>query len=451
MDFDQIKAANAKYFWQPMAHPRAVEHTPPKVIVRGEGVYVHDIDGNKLLDGMGGLWNVTLGYGRAEINQAIMQQLEELPYYSSFRGHTNPRAIELARQLVELTDVEGMRRVLFGSGGSDAVDTALKVARQYWKLVGRPQKYKFISLRQGYHGTHFGGASLAGSPRFRHSYEPLLPGCSQVDAPWLYRNPYTEDPERLGALCAELLEREIKAQHPDTVAAFIAEPVIGSGGVIVPPPNYWPLVREVCDRNDVLLIADEVITGFGRSGSLFGVRGWGVRPDIMCLAKAITSGYIPLGATLVNERIAEAYLNDERGEGAIMHGYTYSGHPVACAAALACLELTLKEDLPSNAARMGDYLLGRLERLEQTSPLVGNVRGKGLMVCIELVADKKSRAPFASGAEPTGKVAEAAYRRGVLVRSSGPNLILSPPLVIQRNELDAIVEAMEDALAEVAG
>jgi adenosylmethionine-8-amino-7-oxononanoate aminotransferase len=449
MNIEAIKADNARYFWHPMAHPRAMEKAPPKIITRGEGVHVYDVDGKKLVDGMGGLWNVTLGYGRAEIKRAMMEQLDVLAYYSAFRGTTHPRAIELSRKLVEMTSVEGMSRVTFGSGGSDAVETALKIARQYWKLAGKPEKFKLIALRQGYHGTHLGGTSLSGNPAHRRSYEPLLPGCIHVDVPWLYRNPYTDDARKLGEICAAALEREIKFQDPATVAAFIAEPVLGIGGVIVPPENYWPLVREVCDRNSVLLISDEVITGFGRSGALFGCRGWGVKPDIMCLAKAITSGYFPLGATLVNERVAKAYLDDESGEGGLMHGYTYCGHPVGCAAALACLDLTVKEDLPGNAARLGPHLLGRLEGLEKKFELVGNVRGKGLMACVELVADKATRAPFARGSEPTGKVAEAAYRHGAIVRASGSNLMLSPPLVIQQKELDLVVDALEAALAEV--
>jgi putrescine aminotransferase len=449
MNIDSVKAANAKFIWHPMAHPRAMEKAPPTIIARGEGVFVYDIDGKKLVDGMGGLWNVNLGYGRPEIKRAIMDQLDELPFYSAFRGTTHPRAIELSRRLIEMTSIEGMSRVTFGSGGSDATETALKIARQYWKLAGQPQKYKFISLRQGYHGTHFGGASLSGNSAHRSSYEPMLQGCYQVDVPWLYRNPYTEDSVRLGEICADLLEREIKSQDPGTVAAFIAEPVLGVGGVIVPPTNYWPLVRQVCDRNNVLLIADEVITGFGRSGSLFGVRGWGVNPDIMCLAKGITSGYVPLGATLVNERIAKAYVGDETGSGALMHGYTYSGHPVACAAALVCTELALKEDLAGNAARQGAYLMSRLEGLEKRFKLVGNVRGKGLMACVETVADKKTRASFARGSEPTGKIAAAAYRRGAVVRNSGSNIIISPPLVIGQQEIDLIADALEGALAEV--
>jgi len=395
---------------------------------------------------VGGLWNINLGYGREEIKRAIVEQLDELAYYSCFRGTTHPRAIELSARLVSLLAPEAMSRVAFSSGGSDAVEGALKIARQYWKLVGQADRYKFIALKQGYHGVHFGGMSVNGNTSFRRAYEPLLPGCFHIDTPWTYRNPYTDDPTRLGEICAELLDREIRFQGPDTVAAFIAEPVQGAGGVVVPPPNFWPLVREVCDRHGVLLIADEVVTGFGRTGSWFGSRLWGVKPDLMCLAKGINSGYVPLGATAVGERVAAAFLGDESGSGALMHGYTYSGHPVACASALAALEILERERVVENARVQGEYLMSRLAPFAERFGSVGDVRGIGLMVCVELVADKGKRTPLDRKAPLPAKVAEHAYRNGAMVRVSGGNLILSPPLVIQREQIDVLVDAIEGAL-----
>lgn len=218
---------------------------------------------------------------------------------------------------------EGMQRVFYGSNGSDATETALKLARQYWKIAGQAERTKFIALKQGYHGSHFASAALNGNAVFRRSYEPNMPGCFHVENPSVYRNPFTTDPEELGRICAMLLEREIEFQGPATVAAFIAEPVQGAGGVIVPPANYWPMVRAVCDKYGVLLIADEVVTGFGRTGNLFGSRGWGVKPDIMCFAKGITSGYIPLSATALNARVAQAFDHSADASGAIMHGYVF--------------------------------------------------------------------------------------------------------------------------------
>ena len=312
---EELKGANARYLWHPMAQPKAMRDAPPDIIVRGEGCWIWDADGNRLIDGVAGLWSANLGFGRREIRDAIVAQLDVLPYFNVFRGTTHPRAIELSSRVVKLMEPDGVAAVFFSNGGSDAVEGALKLARQYWKIRGQGDRTKFIALRQGYHGVHFGGMSVNGNTNFRRPYEPMLPGCFHVDTPWVYRNPYTEDPTRLGEICAELLEREILFQGPDTVAAFIAEPVQGAGGVIVPPANYWPLIRKVCDKHGVLLIADEVVTGFGRTGHLFGTRMWDVKADLWCLAKGISSGYVPLGATAISSRVAEAFdASNERDE-----------------------------------------------------------------------------------------------------------------------------------------
>lgn len=429
-------------FWHPMLHPNEMKQREPIRIVRGEGCYVFDDKGNRLVDGVAGLWNVNVGHGRKEIKAAINAQLDELEYFQLFDGISHPRAEELAARVIGMLEPEGMRRVAFSSGGSDAIETALKLARQYWKLQGQADRTKFISLRQGYHGTHFGGASINGNTVFRRNYEPLLPGCFHIDTPWLYRNPYSQDPEELGQICADLLEREIQFQSPDTVAAFIAEPIQGAGGVIVPPANYWPLIRKVCDKYGVLLIADEIVTGFGRSGSLFGSRLWGVKPDIMCLAKGISSGYIPLGATTVNERIEQAFAANGNFTGAIMHGYTYSGHPVACAAALTNLDIVEQENLPANAAKQGEHLLKSLASFPERFAAVGEVRGKGLMVALDLVSDKATREPIDPLGGYANRVAEIARANGVMVRPVGTKIILSPPLVIEREQIDTLVNAL---------
>ncbi|MEO6854496.1 MAG: aminotransferase class III-fold pyridoxal phosphate-dependent enzyme, partial [Rhodoferax sp.] len=352
--------------------------------------------------------------------------------------------------LVKLMEPDGVTSVFFSNGGSDAVEGALKLARQYWKLKGQGDRTKYISLRMGYHGVHFGGMSVNGNTNFRRNYEPLLPGCFHVDTPWVYRNPYTENPERLAEICAEQLDREISFQGSDTVAAFIAEPVQGSGGVIVPPANYWPLIRKVCDKHGVLLIADEVVTGFGRTGHMFGTRLWGVKADMWCLAKGISSGYVPLGATAISANVAEVFQQGDASLGSVTHGYTYSGHPIAAAAALATLDALEKEDVVGNAARQGDYLMQRLKDLGQRNRLIGDVRGVGLMVCLEMVADKATKASFARGAKEVTEVAREAYRLGAMVRTSGPNIILSPALTISRSEIDVLCDALEGAFKKVA-
>jgi putrescine aminotransferase len=441
---EELKAENARHLLHPMTHPGTVREAPPDIIARGDGSWIWDIDGHRLVDAVGGLWCANLGFGRREIRDAIVAQLDELPFYNTFRGANHPRAIELSQRLVNLMEPDGVGAVHFSSGGSDAVDSALKLARQYWKVVGQRDRTKFISLRQGYHGVHFGGASVNGNTPFRRAYEPLLPGCFHVDTPWLYRNPYTQDPEQLAKICAELLEREIVFQSPDTVAAFIAEPVQGAGGVIVPPPNYWPLVREICDRHGVLLIADEVVTGFGRTGHMFGTRLWGVKADLWCLAKGISSGYVPLGATGVSARLMQAFNGADPVLGTINHGYTYGAHPVAAAAALATLDIIESEDIPARAAREGGYFLERLHAMKRFR-IVGDVRGVGLMAGIELVADQRTRAPFPRGAPELSRVHREAYKRGTMLRLSGANIILSPALTIERAQLDLLCDALEGA------
>ena len=435
---------SAVHHWHPMADPRTAEQSSPLVFERAEGVYIYDTDGRRYLDSQGGLWCVNVGHGREEVKQAITAQLDKLPYYTTFGDTSNLPVMELAQRLTRMLEPEGMQRVFFSSGGSDANETALKLARQYWKLSGEAQRTKFISLKQGYHGVHFGGTSIGGQMYMRSMYEPVLPGCFQVDTPWLYRNPYTEDPVELGKICADLLEREIVHQGPHTVAAFIAEPVQGAGGVIVPPDNYWPLIREVCDKYGVLLIADEVVTGFGRTGNMFGCRGWGVRPDIMCLAKGINSGYVPLGATVVNERVRRAW-NSDHPLSAILHGYTYSGHPVACAAANAALQIVEDEHLPENAARVGNYCLAKFQNEFADNDFVGDIRGKGLMMAIELVADKSLKEPFMPGDPFLELIQDLTRKEGLLIRNLGSNLIISPPLVFTIENVDEMTDMIANA------
>ncbi|MDQ2820566.1 MAG: aspartate aminotransferase family protein [Pseudomonadota bacterium] len=436
-------------FWHPMMHQADMKTRQPLRIVRGDGCHVFDDQGRQFIDGVAGLWNVNVGHNRREVKDAIIAQLDELAYFQIFDGVSHPRAEELSARLIDMLAPEDMQRVCYGANGSDATETALKVARQYWKILGQKDRTKFISLKQGYHGSHFASAGVNGNAVFRRNYEPNMAGCFHVENPWVYRNPFTQDPDELGRVCAMLLEREIEFQGPDTVAAFIAEPVQGAGGVIVPPANYWPLVRAVCDKYGVLLIADEIVTGFGRTGNLFGARGWGVKPDIMCFAKGISSGYIPLSATTLNGRVAEAFENNRDFTGALMHGYTYSGHPVGCAAALASLAIVTDEDLPANAATQGAYLLAQLQPLMARYEVIGDIRGKGLMVAIDLVDDRITRAPVSPLSGFAYAIAEAARQHGVIVRPVGANIILSPPLVIQRPDIDRIVAALAAAFKAV--
>lgn len=436
---------NARHLWHPMAHPADMRADPPRIVTKGEGVEIVDIHGQRVLDAVGGLWNVNLGYSCEPVKQAIRDQLDELPYYSTFRGTTNGPLIQLSHELAEWFAPDGLTRSFFTSGGSDSVETCLRLARQFHKVNGQPERTKFIALKKGYHGTHFGGASVNGNQNFRRNYEPLLPGVFHLPAPWTYRNPFgTSDGAAIAAAIGRLFEDEIAFQGADTIAALIVEPVLGAGGVIVPHESFLPLMRQICDRHGILLIADEVITAFGRTGAWSGSRLFGVKPDLMSTAKAITNGYFPFGAVMIAERIVEAFESDRSSAGTIGHGYTYSGHPVGAAAALATLAETRRLDVAANAAARGAELMAGLESLKARHALVGDVRGKGLMCALELVSDRERKTPAAKGL--LQRVQDVAYEAGVLVRTSGANVIMSPPLVIGPEHVARIVAALDAAL-----
>ena len=440
---------NAKHLWHPMAHPGEMRANPPRIIKKASGVEITDINGHTVLDAVGGLWNVNLGYSCEPIKKAIRDQLDELPYYSSFRGTTNPPMIELSWELSEFFKPEGLTRSFFTSGGSDSVETALRLARQYHKLKGQPERTKFFALKKGYHGTHFGGASVNGNQNFRRAYEPLLPGVFHLPAPWDYRNPFgTSDGALIAQKIAALFEDEIAFQGADTIAAFIMEPVLGAGGVIVPHETFMPLMRGICDRHGILLIADEVITAFGRTGAWSGSRLWGVQPDMMCTAKAITNGYYPFGAVFIHEKMTEIFETSKSPLASIGHGYTYSGHPVAAAAALAALAETKRLNVAANAAARGAELGAGLATLKAKHALVGDARGKGLMWAIELVADRDKKS--APAKEVVQKVQDVTYDSGVMVRTSGPNIILSPPLIVTAADVQRIVSALDAGLSGAA-
>ena len=446
-DINFLKEKNARSLWHPMAHPADSLNNPPTIVTGASGVRITDVDGHEVVDAVGGLWNVNLGYSCQAIKDAISQQLDALPYYSIFRGTSNDQVIQLAEALRDFFAPDGLTRAFYTSGGSDSVETALRLARQYHKIRGDAGRTKFLSLKKGYHGTHFGGASVNGNANFRGAYEPLLAGCHHIPAPYTYRNPFNEtDPEKLAQLCLSALEDEIAFQGPGSIAAFIMEPVLGAGGVIPPHASFMPGVREICTRHGILLIADEVITAFGRTGSWSGCRHWGVQPDFMCTAKAITNGYFPFGAVMIAEEVAQTFEQDDTGKAAIGHGYTYSGHPVGAAAALACLDETIEQNVPVNAAARGNELFDGLLALNDKYDLIGDVRGgHGLMCALELVSDRGTKAAIDKAT--IGRVQEGAYQNGAMVRVSGPNIILSPPLVLTSDDVHTILSALDAGFA----
>ncbi|MGB7318159.1 MAG: aspartate aminotransferase family protein [Planktotalea sp.] len=446
-DSNFLKENNARLMWHPMTSPKDSIDNPPKIITDSSGVTITDIDGHTVVDAVGGLWNVNLGYSCQPVKDAISAQLEKLPYYSTFRGTTNDAAIELSYELAEFFAPDGLERAFFTSGGSDSVETALRLARQYHKLRGEHGRTKFLSLKKGYHGTHFGGASVNGNANFRTAYEPLLPGCFHIPAPYTYRNPFNEsDPEKLALLCIAALEDEIAFQGANTIAAMIMEPILGAGGVIPPHKSFAPMVREICDRNGILLITDEVITAYGRTGAWSGARLWGIQPDMMATAKAITNGYFPFGAVMLGGKMVEAFEDNDAAK--IGHGYTYSGHPVGAAAALACLAETKRLNVVDNAAARGTQLYEGCLALQKKYDVIGDVRGgHGLMTAIEMVSDRATKKPIDAGSAQ--KVQETAYDAGAMVRVSGPNLILSPPLVLTEQDASAILSALDAGFASL--
>ncbi len=446
-DSNFLKEMNARNIWHPMAHPGDMQANPPTIITEAHGVRIKDIDGHEVVDGVGGLWNVNLGFSCQPVIEAITAQLNRLPYYSTFRGTTNDVVIELAEVLAEFFAPDGLSRSFFTSGGGDSVETALRLARQYHKIRGHEGRVKFLSLKKGYHGTHFGGASVNGNANFRTMYEPLLPGCFHTPAPYPYRNPFNEsDPAKLAQLCLQAIEDEIAFQGASTIAAFIMEPVLGAGGVIPPHESFMPGVREICDKHGILLIADEVITAFGRTGDWTGSRHWGVKPDMATTAKAITNGYFPFGAVMIADAVAEVFEKDEAGKASIGHGYTYSGHPVGAAAALACLAETTRLDVASNAAARGAELFAGLQEIGAAEEIVGDVRGgHGLMCAMELVSDPETKKPI--GKDVALKLQEETYKAGAMVRVSGPNVILSPPLVLGTQDVGVLLDGLRAGFA----
>jgi len=446
-DENFLKANNARHMWHPMTSPADSLANPPRIITKGSGVRITDVDGHETIDAVGGLWNVNLGFSNTAVKEAIANQLDQLPYYSTFRGTSNDQVIELSYMLSEFFAPDGLTRAFFTSGGSDSIEVMLRLARQYHKIRGQGGRTKFLSLKKGYHGTHMGGASINGNANFRTQYEPLMAGCYHIPAPYTYRNPFNEsDPERLAQLCLQALEDEIAFQGPGTIAAFTMEPVLGAGGVIPPHPSFMPAVREICSRHGILLLLDEVITAFGRLGSWSGCRHYGVKPDMIATAKAITNGYYPFGATMISSEVAEVFENDTTGGANIASGYTYSGHPVGAAAAVACLKETVRLNVKDNAAARGAQMWEGVQTLMAKHDIIGDVRGGvGLMTALELIGDKAKKAPLDKAR--IDRMYEATYAAGTMVRISGPNVIISPSLVIEEADVTKVLADLDAGLS----
>lgn len=446
----RISRRSIRHKWSPFSRSSVLETAGVIPIVGGRDVFVHDIEGREYLDCHAALWLMNVGYGRQEIADAVHRQMSELAWFSSFEGYTNVPSTELAELLAGMLAPLGLTRIFFSNSGSEAVETALKAARMYWKIRGKGGKTKIIARDRAYHGVNYGGMSVTGMFPNRQKFEPLLPGVRHAMAPDCYKCPLAADCQRKKLYCAGDIERIILSEGPDTVAAVIAEPIQGAGGVIIPPEGYLQEVRRICDRYDVLLILDEVITGFGRTGEWFGAITFGVRPDIMTMAKGITSGYLPLGATAFSEAIFDTFRAGEAEHGAFRHGNTYSGHPTSCAAALANIAIIEREGLVANAREVGAYLLAALKPLE-ANPYVGEVAGLGMIGRVQLVADKATRAPLPASLGAGDWIARRMRDEGVIIRQLPYDaLSYSPPLTLRPEHADRIAAAFTTVLEEFA-
>jgi adenosylmethionine-8-amino-7-oxononanoate aminotransferase len=447
-DAQMLIASDRRHLIHPLHHP--LDHQAPLLIVEGHGAMLRDAEGREYIDGLAGLWNVNVGHGRKELAAVAAEQMGRLAFAHAYAGASNEPAVRLAEKLVGLS-YPSMSAVYFTTAGAESNESAFKFARFYWKLKGKPDKVKIISRVHGYHGVTMAAMSATGMAAYHKMFGPLVANFLQVAPPYPYRWQGNEDPG-LGA--AEAVAQAIEREGADTVAAVIAEPVMGAGGVIVPPATYFPRLREICDRHDVLLIADEVITGFGRTGRWFALGHWGVEPDLVSFAKGVTSAYLPLGGVIVSKKVHEA-VDAAPPDQKFMHAATYSGHPVCCAVGLRNVEIIEAEGLVERAGVMGRRLLANLETLRDL-PAVGDVRGLGMMCAVELVADRASKAP-AIGLG--GRVAREAVARGLTMRlragsvdpAIGDTICLAPPLMTPEATLDRIVDILRDAIRVAAG
>jgi putrescine aminotransferase len=431
------KSADHQHFLHPFTdHKELGEKGGTRVITHAEGVYIHDSDGNRILDGMAGLWCVNLGYGRRELVEAAAAQMEKLPYYNSFFQCTHPPAIELSGLLSDLSP-GNFRHVFFTGSGSEANDTQVRLIRRYWDLKGEPQRMTIVARKNAYHGSTLGGASLGGMSAMHKQMRLPVPGIVHIEQPYAFELAAGLSDEEFGLQQARLLEEKILEIGPDKVAAFIGEPVQGAGGVIIPPESYWPEIQRICDAYGILLVADEVITAFGRLGEWFGSTYYGIRPDLISFAKGVTSGYLPLGGALVGERVAETVIANG---GEFAHGYTYSGHPAACAVALANLRLMRDEGVVERVkTETAPYFNERWASLAE-HPIVGEARSLGLVGAIELVRDKASRERFHKDLHAGTRCRDFCVDNGVVMRAVGDTMIVSPPLIFERAHVDELVE-----------
>jgi putrescine aminotransferase len=442
LDTGQWQELDRLHHLHPFTDSKVLHDKGTRIITRADGVYLWDSDGRRLLDGMAGLWCVNIGYGREELARAAYEQMQELPYYNNFFQSTHPPAVDLAELLSQVTPAH-LNRVFFTNSGSEANDTVVRMVRRYWDIKGKPSRTVVISRENAYHGSTMAGASLGGMKSMHKQGGLPIPDIEHITQPYWYALGGDLSRDEFGLQAAGALEEKILALGADRVAAFIGEPIQGAGGVIVPPQSYWPEISRICKKYDILLVADEVICGFGRTGKWFGSEYFGIEPDLMSIAKGLSSGYLPIGGVMVSDGMAEVLI--KRG-GEFQHGFTYSGHPACCAVAAANIRILRDERIIENAEKeTAPYLQKRIREFE-SHPLVGEVRGVGMLGALQLVRDKGSRQSF----EPVGDVGslckDHCTDNDLVMRAVGDSMILSPPLIISKTEIDELVEKAGRAL-----
>jgi len=444
----ELQALDSAHHMHPFTAGNALGKKGARVMTRAKGVFLTDSNGNEIIDGMAGLWCVNIGYGREELAEAAARQIRELSYYNTFFQTTHVPAIALAAKIAELAPGD-LNHVFYACSGSEANDTNIRLVRQYWALKGQPQKHILISRKNGYHGSTMGGGSLGGMKPMHEQGGLPIPGIVHIGQPYWWGEGGDHSPEEFGLLRARELEDKIKELGPENVAAFIGEPVQGAGGVIIPPATYWPEIQRICDDYGILLIADEVITGFGRTGNWFGSQTFGIKPHIMTIAKGLSSGYAPIGGSIVCDEVAEVIGRDE-----FNHGYTYSGHPVSAAVALENLRILDEEGVVTHVRDVAHpYLAAKWKALAE-HPMVGEAVLVGLMGSIALSPDKTTRAKFASEEGKIGLITrERCFANNLIMRHVGNRMIIAPPLVITPAEIDILVErawrSLDEAMAQV--
>ena len=452
---DQLATWDRDNFFHPSTHlaQHARGETATRVITGASGVHIEDRDGNRMLDAFAGLYCVNAGYGRTEVADAIAEQAHQLAYYHSYVGHGTETSITLAKMIMDRAPAH-MSKVYFGLSGSDANETNIKLVWYYNNILGRPQKKKIISRWRGYHGSGLMTGSLTGLSLFHDKFDLPMNPVIHTDAPYYYRRKdRTQSEAEFTAQCANALEALIQAEGPDTIAAFIGEPVLGTGGIVPPPAGYWDAIQEVLNRHDILLIADEVVTGFGRLGTMFGSDHYGLKPDLITIAKGLTSAYAPLSGSIVSDRMWKVLEQGTDENGPIGHGWTYSAHPICAAAGVANLKLIDDLNLVSNAAEVGRYLNASMKEALGDHPNVGDIRGEGLLCAVEYVADKADATPLDPAAKVGAAISAAMLERGVIARAmpQGDITGFAPPFCITRAEVDTVVAATADAVKTVLG